>query len=258
MTILDTILEDKRKEVAEAQRVTSIERIAARAKETEAPRSFADAFKRQPFALIAEIKKASPSRGVLLENFDHRALAEEFQAGGASALSVLTDRKYFRGEPSYVADVKAVTGLPVLRKDFIVDEYQVYESRAIGADAILLIVRALEVEQLRRFYELAESLGLGILVETHDEMEIEIANSIGASVVGINNRDLENFEVRLETSLSLFRHIDKQAIAVSESGISSLADTKILKRTGFRGALVGEGIMTRPDRRAAVKALIPE
>jgi indole-3-glycerol phosphate synthase len=258
VSFLDTILEDKRREVAEAKKGTGFERMAAKAKDSEKPRSFVEAMKRKPFALIAEIKKASPSRGILLENFEPRALAAEFEAGGASALSVLTDRKHFRGEPSYIAEVKAVTGLPVLRKDFIVDEYQVYESRAIGADAILLIVRALEVEQLRHFSQLAESLSLGILVETHDEMEIEIANSIGANIIGINNRDLDTFEVRLETSLSLFRHIDSQAIAVSESGISSLADTTALKRAGFRAALVGEGIMTRSDRTAAVRGLIPE
>lgn len=258
MTILDSILEDKRKEVSASKSIISREQIVAQAKAALPPRDFRKAIQGKPFTLIAEIKKASPSKGLLVEQFDPPSLARELSAGGASALSVLTDRKYFKGEPSYIADVKATVSLPVLRKDFIVDEYQVYESRALGADAILLIVRALKERELKQLYELAGSLGLGVLVETHNESEIETANAIGATIIGVNNRDLDTFEVRLSMSLALFRHIGAQAIAVSESGISTLADTSALKRAGFRAALVGEGIMTQTDRIEAVRGLIPE
>jgi indole-3-glycerol phosphate synthase len=257
VTVLDTILDDKRKEVAESKRSLGIVQIESVARDAAPPRPFKKSLEQVPFALIAEIKKASPSRGTLLKDFDHRKLAIEFQSGGASALSVLTDRKYFGGDPSFIRDVKEVVNLPVLRKDFILDEYQVYESRAIGADAILLIVRALSPADLKRLYDLAASLGMGILVETHTEVEIEIANSIGAEIIGINNRDLGTFEVNIKTSVDLCSHIDKRAIAVSESGITSGRDVLTLQSAGFKAALVGEGIVTREDRTSAVRELIP-
>ncbi|MCX6135641.1 MAG: indole-3-glycerol phosphate synthase TrpC [Ignavibacteriales bacterium] len=256
MTILETILEEKRKEVSESERGIDRARIAAMARESERPRQFKKSLQQVPFALIAEIKKASPSKGTLLEDFDHRILATEFQSGGAAALSVLTDEKYFQGHPSYIADVKKVVQIPVLRKDFIVDEYQVFESRAIGADAILLIVRALPYATLRALYELAMSLDMDVLMETHTEEDIETANSIGAEIIGINNRDLGSFEVNISTSLALYHHVHSKAIAVSESGISSRADIQALEAAGFRAALVGEGIVTRPDRVAAVQQLL--
>jgi len=256
VTILDTILQNKRAEVAESKRHVGREEIEDLARSAAPPRLFKETLQRTPFALIAEIKKASPSKGVLLEHFDHRKLAVEFESGGASALSVLTDKKFFQGDISFLADVKGVTALPVLRKDFIVDEYQIYESRAMGADAILLIVRALSLGEIKTFYALATLLGMAALVETHSEKEIEIANSIGAEIIGINNRDLESFQVNINTSLNLISHVDKGAIAVSESGILNRDDVQALERAGFRAALVGEGIMTGQDRVAAVRELI--
>jgi indole-3-glycerol phosphate synthase len=254
--MLDTILEEKHREVAESKRSTARERIEGMAMDAAPPRLFKESLRKVPFALIAEIKKASPSRGTLVQDFDHRKLAIEFESGGASALSVLTDKKYFGGDASFIRDVKRSVGLPVLRKDFIVDEYQVYESRAIGADGILLIVRALSEAELKGFYELAMSLGMGVLVETHSQEEIEIANSVGAEIIGINNRDLGTFQVSIKSSLELIPHIDKRAIAVSESGISSRSDVLALQNAGFRAMLVGEGVMTREDRTAAVRELI--
>jgi indole-3-glycerol phosphate synthase len=256
VTFLDTILKDKHREVAELKRSTGRERIEGMARDAAPPRLFKDSLQQVPFALIAEIKKASPSRGTLVEDFDHRKLAAEFQSGGANALSVLTDKKYFGGDASFIRDVKGIVSLPVLRKDFIVDEFQVYESRAIGADAILLIVRALTLTELTGFLNLAISLGMGVLVETHSEKEIEIANSVGAEIIGINNRDLGTFQVSMKTSVDLIPHVDKRAIAVSESGISSRGDVLALQRAGFRAALVGEGIVARGDRTAAVRELI--
>lgn len=256
MTILETILEEKRREVSESERGIDRVRIAAMARASERPRQFKESLVQVPFALIAEIKKASPSKGTLLEDFDHRILAAEFQSGGAAALSVLTDEKYFQGHPTYIADVKEVVRIPVLRKDFIVDEYQVFESRAIGADAILLIVRALPYTTLRSLYELAMSLDMDVLMETHTEEEIETANSVGAEIIGINNRDLGSFEVDISTSLALYHSVHAKAIAVSESGISSRTDIQALEAAGFRAALVGEGIVTRRDRVAAVQQLL--
>jgi indole-3-glycerol phosphate synthase len=207
--------------------------------------------------LIAEVKRASPSKGTLAENFDHTKIAAEFQAGGAHAISVLTDRKYFGGDQSHIQQVKDVVDVPVLRKDFIIDEYQVYESRALGADAILLIVRALTVSELRHLYECAASLAMAVLVEAHTEKEIEIANSIGAEIIGVNNRDLSTFQANLSTSVALFPFIRSDALAVSESGISSAADVLALRLAGFRAALIGEAVLTRADRAAAVRELIP-
>jgi indole-3-glycerol phosphate synthase len=256
VTILDSILEDKRKEVAEARKAIGLERIMLMARDAEPPRPFKESLRQVPFGLIAEIKRASPSKGTLLGDFDHRKLAQEYELGGATAISVLTDKKHFKGEASYLKDVKELIHIPVLRKDFIIDEYQVFESRAIGADAILLIVRALAPEVLKRLHDLAISLGMAVLVETHTQEEIAVANSIGANIIGINNRNLASFEVSIATSISLFPFIRKGAAAVSESGISSRGDMLTLQSAGFRAALVGEGLVTRTDRVAAVRELV--
>ena len=256
MTVLDTILDDKRREVTESKRSLGNVQIEKIARDAAPPRPFKKSLAQVHFALIAEIKKASPSRGTLLKDFDHRKLAIDFQSGGASALSVLTDRKYFGGDASFIREVKEAVDLPVLRKDFILDEYQVYESRAIGADAILLIVRALPPADLERLYVLAASLGMGILVETHSQGEIEVANSIGADIIGVNNRDLDTFKVSIKTSVDLCSHIGKRAIAVSESGITSRRDVLTLQSAGFKAVLVGEGLVTREDRTSAVRELI--
>jgi len=256
VTILDTILEDKRNEVAESKKRTGRGQIERLARDAAPPRLFKKSLQQVPFAIIAEIKKASPSKGVLVQDFDHKTLAVEFQSGGATALSVLTDKKYFGGDASFIRDVKEVVDLPVLRKDFILDEYQVYESRAIGADAVLLIVRVLSMEELSSFHALAASLGMAVLVETHSKEEIEIANSIGAEIIGINNRDLGTFQLNVRTSVNLFPHIDKRAIAVSESGIFTRSDILVLQNAGFRAVLVGEALVTRENRPAAVRELM--
>jgi indole-3-glycerol phosphate synthase len=256
MTILDSILEDKRREVAEAKEAVSPERMRSLARDAEPPREFKAALQQHAFGLIAEIKKASPSRGVLLEQFNHRSLAEEYAAGGASALSVLTDRKYFMGDGAFIRDVKQCVSIPVLRKDFIIDAYQVYESRAIGADALLLIVKALAPGTLQQLFELAMSLGMDVLVEAHTDQEVVTANALGAEIVGINNRDLSSFEVNIQTSLTLASLIHAGALAVSESGIVTRRDVEALQSAGFRAALVGEGIVTKTDRVAAIRELL--
>lgn len=257
MNFLDTIVAEKRRELTVAQKAIPLELVVSQARSQEIPRPFKRALENVPFALIAEIKKASPSKGILDENFDHCELAREFQAGGAQALSVLTDKKHFGGDPSFIREVKEIVDLPVLRKDFVLDEYQVFESRSLGADAILLIVKALTKEELRRLYDCALSLGMAVLVETHTESEIKIANSLEAQIIGINNRDLSSFAVSIDTSLNLRHFIRPEAIAVSESGIGSAADVLALRNSGFRAALIGEGLVKRSNRAAVIRELIP-
>jgi indole-3-glycerol phosphate synthase len=243
MNVLETIMEHKRREIAEACLLAPLEEIKERARQVSNVRPFPKALRPKPIALIAEIKKASPSRGLLVSEFDHRALAMEFEQGGARALSVLTDRKFFQGEPRFIQEIKSLVQLPILRKDFIIDEYQVYESKAIGADAILLIVRALDEGQLRSLYELAQLLELHVVVETHSAEEILVANALKAEVIGINNRDLATFEISLARSLKLRGLIRPGAVAVSESGIRTPEDIGRLAEAGFDAILVGEGLV---------------
>ena len=257
MSILKAILDDKRAEVTALRATIDESKLAELAKKQEAPRPFNQSLNSAPISIIAEVKKASPSKGVLVKEFDHCAIAQEFERGGAHALSVLTDKKYFGGDPAFISQIKAVVGLPVLRKDFIIDEYQVIESRALGADAILLIVAALSREDLGRLHERARLMGMAVLVETHSREEIETANSIGAEIIGVNNRDLSTFTVTLQTSIDLRPCIRRDAIAVAESGITNSRDVRVLRGAGYQAVLVGESLMTNTNRAAAVRELIP-
>jgi indole-3-glycerol phosphate synthase len=257
MDVLSSILEEKIVEVAEARRNISLATIRQRAVEVRGLRDFKGALEKPSIAIIAEIKKASPSKGTLTEKFNHLELALEYQAGGAHALSVLTDKKYFHGDKSFVQDIKDLTRLPVLRKDFIIDEYQVHESKVLGADALLLIVRALSKAQIGELYHCAKAIGLAVLVEVHSEEEIQSANDIGAELVGINNRDLMTFSVDLAHSIKLRPLIRRGALAVSESGISTVADVRALREAGFKAVLIGEGLIRQSDRSAAVRSIIP-
>jgi indole-3-glycerol phosphate synthase len=257
MDFLQTILEDKRVDVDVAKRRKPLSVMRQQSVETKGVRDFRGALQRQGMALIAEIKKASPSKGTLTEKFDHLDLARQYQSGGADALSVLTDKKYFHGDKLFVQDVKDATRLPILRKDFLIDEYQVYESRVLGADAVLLIVRALSRDQLRELYECAIKSGLAVLVETHSVTDIEMANEIKAEIIGINNRDLSTFDVTLQHSLDLRKLVHADALCVSESGIVSAGDVQQLQNAGFNAVLVGEGLLRQSDRSAAVRTLIP-
>jgi indole-3-glycerol phosphate synthase len=258
MDFLRTILEDKSVEVADARRRLPLATIRQQAANVQGIRDFKRALEKPPIAIIAEIKKTSPSKGTLTEKFDHLEMAMQYQAGGAHALSVLTDKKYFHGDKTFIQDIKDLTYLPILRKDFIIDEYQVYESRILGADALLLIVRALSKAQLGELYQCAKVTGLAVLVEVHSEGELEIANEIGAEMIGINNRDLGTFAVDLEQSVRLRPLIRKGALAISESGILNAADVRTLKNAGFKAVLVGEALIRHGDRSAAVRSMIPD
>jgi indole-3-glycerol phosphate synthase len=247
MNILEAIVRHKRVEVDHARSKQPLEELRKRIVDLPPTRQFRPALRKGALSIIAEVKKASPSRGLLTNQFDPVALAKDYVEGGASAISVVTDERFFQGHPSYVQAIKAAVPLPLLRKDFIIDEYQVYESRAIGADAILLIVVALSDAQLSSLYECARSVGLDVVVETHDEQDIERANRVGADIIGINNRDLSTFDVSLQHSVQLRKLIHAGAVAISESGIQTREDVVTLRAAGFDALLIGEGVVSAQD-----------
>jgi indole-3-glycerol phosphate synthase len=239
--ILSRIVDSKRLEVKRLQ---------------DSRRRFRDAVAVRP-AIIAEVKKASPSSGVLAAGFDPAHIAATYASGGAAALSVLTDAKYFQGSLADLTAARAATQLPVLRKDFILDETQIAEAFGAGADAILLIAAVLDVPTLRRLRLFAETVGIDVLVEAHNETELDTAIESGATLLGVNNRDLHSFSVSLETSLRLAPRIPPGAIAVSESGIRTRDDVRRLMDAGYSGFLVGEHLMRAPDPAAALRELLP-
>jgi indole-3-glycerol phosphate synthase len=251
--ILARIVEQKRASLPRlAQRQAALERSAA---ERPAARDFRAALLAQPPSIIAEVKKASPSKGVFTEDFHPASIAETYAAGGAAALSVLTDVEFFRGGLADLEAARAAVSVPVLRKDFTIHELHVIEAAAHGADAILLIAAILTVAELRRFRELAESLHMAALVEVHDQEELGPALDSGATIVGVNNRDLHTVEVHLETSERLAERIPSTAVKVAESGIHSQADVARLSACGFSAFLVGEHLMKSGDPAAAIRAL---
>lgn len=240
--ILDEILEHKEREIKEAKRNIPLSILSEKIKEAPQPKDFFNCLysKDSGIRIIAEIKQASPSKGLLTENFDPVALARTYSDSGASAISVLTDNKYFRGSLSDLLIVREAVNLPLLRKDFIIDPYQVYESRCHGADAVLLIVTALETTQLKELKDAIESLGLHTLVEVHNEKELETALDLDCSIIGINNRDLRTFNVDLNTAIRLSKLIPSDKLIISESGISTPHDIEVLYNSGIKAFLIGE------------------
>jgi len=257
-TILDKIVEDKRAELAAAKAAVPPDRMRARAEAAPSVRDFAAALRGPEIALIAEVKKASPSRGVLRADFEPVALAREYAEAGASAISVLTDAKHFQGALGHLRAIREVlpSGPPVLRKDFLFEEYQLYEARASGADAILLIIAILEPGVMRDLVTLTASLGMTALVEVHDEAEVERALEAGAEVIGINNRDLRTFEVDLATTERLRPLIAPEKTVAAESGIFTRDDMLRLKSSGVDAALIGEALVTAPEPGAKVRELL--
>ena len=260
-TILDDILAHKRQEVAaQKQRVDMDTLVANISASNDTPRGFMKALQARVAiggtAVIAEVKKASPSMGVIRASFDPVAIAESYAAAGATCLSVLTDEKYFQGSGHYLRLVRAAVGLPLLRKDFIVDEYQIVEARALGADAILLIVAALSDAELAAFTRLAHDLGLDVLVEVHDEAECARALQLPLRVIGVNNRNLHDFSVSLETSRRIKTMLPADYLLVSESGIHTRADIEALQADGIHAFLVGGSLMQADDPGAALSALL--
>ncbi|HYE93982.1 MAG TPA: indole-3-glycerol phosphate synthase TrpC [Terriglobales bacterium] len=259
MNILDAIVRDKRDEVARRRAAASRADLERACAGLPPARDFAAALRARngSVALIAEVKRASPSRGVLDPDrpWDPVGLARTYADNGAAAISVLTDEKYFQGRLDYLAQIRAAVAVPLLRKDFTIDEYQLVESRAAGADAILLIVAILEAPLLRDLLAAAKGLGLAALVETHTSGELDVALSAGATIVGINNRDLTTFQTRLETTIALLPSIPPGVTVVSESGFDNAADVRRVVDAGAHAVLIGEGLVKAPDIGAKVKEL---
>ncbi len=254
--ILDRIVATKRDEVAALHARASLADLKAHAEAMPPTRGFAAALAPPGPKLIAEVKKASPSKGVIRADFDPVAAAQAYHAAGASCLSVLTDETYFQGSLTYLRIIREVVPLPLLRKDFIIDRAQIYEARIAGADAVLLIVAILSPAQVAEFSETAVSLGLDALVEVHDREELETAKAAGATLIGINNRDLKTFKVRLETTEELLPHLPPGALAVAESGIRTRQDVEQLAAAGAHAILVGESLMRADDIAAATRKLL--
>ncbi|MBX6315013.1 MAG: indole-3-glycerol phosphate synthase TrpC [Isosphaeraceae bacterium] len=256
-TILDEIVASKHREIAAARARMPLEELEVQAAEAPPVRDFRAALAGPgPIRLIAEVKKASPSAGVIRPDFDPIAIARTYQAHGAACLSVLTDAPYFQGHLSYLARIRASVAIPLLRKDFLIEEYQVVEARMAGADAILLIAEILDDAQLVTLLERARALGMAALVEFHDEANLPRILGAGADLVGINNRDLRRFVTNLEHTLRLRDRIPPDVVLVSESGIRSRRDVERLEAAGVSAILVGESLMRSPDLGLAVEQLL--
>jgi indole-3-glycerol phosphate synthase len=254
-TVLDKILLARRKRVEEARARVPFARLEAAVAHRD-HRDFAGALSGAPLRVIAELKRSSPSRGLLRREYRRRELAQGYESAGAAALSVLTEEDFFMGSLRDLEEVREAVGLPVLCKDFILDAYQVYESVAAGADALLFIVAALEDRELRSLIELSQRLGVAALVEVHTAEELDRALAAGARILGVNNRDLRTLEVDLETSLRLRERIPAGCLAVSESGIKTAADLRRLSEVGFDAVLIGERFMEAPDPGRELAALL--
>ena len=252
MSILEEIIDRKRQRLESAKKTIQFDAIKKRSN----PHRFRHALLRDGINIIAEFKRRSPSKGLIRANADLEQIVESYEAGGAAALSVLTEEDYFSGSLDDLRTAKSTVDLPVLRKDFIFDDYQVYESAAAGADAVLLIVAALQDEKLTALRRLAENdLGLDALVEVHTREEMQRAVACGANLIGVNNRNLHTFEVSLETSLSLAQDAPNDAVLVSESGLRTASDLRCLRDAGYRGFLIGESLMRSDNPAAALRTL---
>jgi indole-3-glycerol phosphate synthase len=258
--VLQRILETKRAEIREARAAVPQAEIERRAHAAPPSRDFVGALRAKIAAgrpaVIAESKRASPSKGLLRDPYDPAAIARSYERGGAACLSLLTDREYFQGAPDHLQAARAACALPVLRKDFRIDASQVYEARAWGADCILLIAAAIDLPRMRELEEVANELGLAVLVEVHDATELDRALLLRTPLVGINNRDLRTFETRLETTLTLRARVPTNRVVVSESGIATLEDVRTLWQGGVRAMLVGEAFMRASDPGTALADLL--
>jgi indole-3-glycerol phosphate synthase len=264
--ILSQILAVKTSEVAAAKAAVPITAMRDAALTREAPRDFVGALRTRIAAgtpaVIAEIKKASPSKGIIRPDFRPAEIARSYEAGGAACLSILTDRQFFQGAPAYLEEARAACALPVLRKDFMIDPYQVYEARAMGADCILLIVAALPLDRMLELEAIASELGMAVLVESHDAAELELALRLATPLIGINNRNLRSFETRLQTTLDLLPRIraaskpGSERLVVTESGILAPEDVVLMRQHGVMSFLVGEAFMRASDPGAELRRLM--
>lgn len=245
--ILDDIVLERKKQLLNEKAKISLDEILEKIRNIKTKtKNFYSALKDNEISIIAEVKKASPSKGIIAEDFDPVKIAKQYESFGASAISVLTEEKYFMGSGSYLEKIRENTSLPILRKDFIIDEYQIYEARLLGADAILLIASILDETTLKKFMDIAKGLGLYCLVEVHNKNELSKALLVGAKIIGINNRDLKTFKVDLEITKTLSKLIPKDVLIVSESGIDK-SNIKSLKEIGIKSFLIGESLIKCPS-----------
>lgn len=254
--ILETIAENARKRMEMAKNVVSAEKMKSAA--LSLPKgdfAFEKALKKPGMAFICEVKKASPSKGIISEDFPYLRTAREYESAGADCISVLTEPQYFFGSTEYLREIAANVRIPCLRKDFVVDEYMIYEARTLNAAAVLLICALLDGERLREYIGICDTLGLSALVEAHDEREVETALGAGARVIGVNNRDLKNFSVSTENAVKLRGKVPADRVFVAESGIKTAADIETLKTAGVDAVLIGETMMRAADKRAKLAEL---
>jgi indole-3-glycerol phosphate synthase len=255
-TVLDKICADKRRHIELKKSQTSLDALKKLCRDAPKPRGFFRALQARNSALIAEVKKASPSKGIIRADFDPVSIAKTYEQAGATCLSVLTDIPYFQGDDAYLTAIRIAVNIPILRKDFMLETYQIYESRALGADCVLLIMAALDDVTAKALYECASSLDMDVLVEVHDEHELHRANALGAKMIGVNNRNLKTLDVDLKTGLSLAAKIPDGVVKIAESGIETPDDRKLFETAGFTAFLVGESLMRQDDIAAAVKKLM--
>ena len=257
INMLDEIVEKTKERVEMAKSILPLEDIKKQVSLLEISDEFP--FKKalggDDISIIAEVKKASPSKGLIAEDFDYLAIAKEYEAAGASAISVLTEPYFFQGSDEYLEDIAKEVSIPVLRKDFVVDEYMIWEAKMLGASAVLLIVSILDVVQLKKYLDLAHDLGLSAIVETHDGDEVMRAMTVGAEIIGVNNRNLQDFTVDIENSINLRRCVSGDVIFISESGIKTHEDITRLKENDVDAVLIGETLMKSNDKKAMISEL---
>ncbi|MGH2106194.1 indole-3-glycerol phosphate synthase TrpC [Aerococcus urinaeequi] len=256
MSILDEIVLAREKRVAEDKLKTPLEELLVTLPDRHLPAfAFEEALKEGDMSFICEVKKASPSKGLIAKEFPYVDIAKDYQAAGATALSVLTEEDYFQGRNQYLQEISQAVTIPILRKDFVIEPYQIYQARAIGADAILLICAILSLDQLAAYIALADELGLSVLVEAHDADEVAMAIQAGSRIIGVNNRNLHNFEVDFQNSIRLRNLTPNDTVFVAESGVKTAADIKLLHENRVDAVLIGESMMLAKDKKAKLNEL---
>lgn len=255
--MLDEIVEKTKERVELAKGIISLDDLKNEVSLMEINEEFPfkKALSGEDISIIAEVKKASPSKGLIAEDFDYLAIAKDYEAAGASAISVLTEPYFFMGSDEYLSEIAKNVNIPVLRKDFVIDEYMIWEAKALGASAILLIVSILDIVQLKKYLDLAHDLGLSAIVETHDSEEIMRAMTVGAEIIGVNNRNLNDFTVDIENSINLRRCVGEDIVFISESGIKTKEDVTRLKENNVDAVLIGETLMKSDDKKAMILEL---
>ena len=255
--MLEEIVEKTKERLIESKKSKSLDQLKEEVQKLEITQDFPfkKALSEDEISIIAEVKRASPSKGLIAEDFDYLAIAKEYEEAGASAISVLTEPYFFKGSNDYLKEISQCVSIPTLRKDFVIDEYMIWEAKALGASAVLLIVSILSIVELKKFLDLAHDLGLSAIVETHDGDEIRTALNVGAEIIGVNNRDLTDFTVNIENSISLRRCVSGDVIFISESGIKTPEDVRKLKENDVDAVLIGETLMKSDDKKSMILEL---